>query len=94
MSSVGEAELLEDDEIDGREVHRVRALVEDSVIGPLTYETMVGSPITVDLWIDRETDDLLRAELREPASPDKPNPATWTLNLFDHGEKVSIEAPA
>jgi len=93
MSSVDQAELLGDDEIDGREAHRVRAVVEESVIGPLTYETMVGSPVTVDLWIDRETDDLLRAELREPPSAEKPNPTTWTLDLYDHGEDLSIEAP-
>ena len=93
MSRVGQAELLGDEEIDGREVYRVRAVVEESVIGPLTYETMVGSPVTVDLWIDRETDDLLRAELREPSSEAKPEPATWTLELFDHGEDVTIESP-
>jgi len=93
MSSVDQAELLEEEEIDGREVYRVRAVVEEDLIGPLTYETMVGSPVTVDLWIDQETDDLLRAELREPPSEAKPEPATWTLNLFDHGEDVTIEAP-
>jgi hypothetical protein len=93
MSSVGQAELLDEEEIDGREVYRVRAVVEESVIGPLTYETMVGSPVTVDLWLDQETDDLLRAELREPPSEAKPEPATWTLELFDHGEDVTIEAP-
>ena len=54
---------------------------------------MTGSPVTVDLWIDRETDDLLRARLAEPPQPDKENPATWTLDLVRHGEEVSIEPP-
>lgn len=93
MGRVTRAEQLEDEEVDGRDAYRVRAEVAEEVIGPLTYETMVGSPVTVDLWIDRETDDLLRAELSEPPSEAKADPATWTLRLFDHGDEVSIEAP-
>lgn len=93
IRSVSDAEMLDDDEIDGREVYRVRADVEQEVIGPLTSQTMVGSPVVVDLWIDRETDDLLQAVLREPVSESKPEPATWTLRLFDQGETVTIEPP-
>ena len=92
MGRVQDVELLGEEEIDGRESLHVAARVEESVIGPLTYETMTGSPITVDLWIDRESDDLLRARLAEP--PDAGNdPATWTLDLSEHGEQVAIEAP-
>ena len=92
MGRVEEAEQLEDEEIDGREAYHVRATVPEETIGPLTYQTMVGSPVTVDLWIDRETYDLLRARLSEPPAEGK-EPATWTLDLSDHGEQVTIEAP-
>jgi hypothetical protein len=91
MNRVTEVERLEDDELDGREVYRVRAIVDESVIAPLTYATMTGSPVTVDLWIDRETDDLLRARLAEPE--DDPDPAVWTLDLSEHGDEVTIEPP-
>ena len=93
MDRVQEAEQLDDDEIDGREVFRVRAEVEETTIEPLTAGTMTGSPVTVDLWIDRETDDLLRARLAEPSTDDDDEPATWTLDLSDHGDEVSIAPP-
>lgn len=93
MRSVSGAEMLDDEEIDGRDASRVRAEVSQEVIGPLTSETMVGSPVVVDLWIDPETDDLLQAKLSEPPSESKPEPATWTLRLFDQGETVTIEPP-
>jgi hypothetical protein len=63
------------------------------VVGPLTYYTITGSPVTVDLWIDQETHDLLRARLSEPPGPERPNPAVWTLNLSHHGDDISIEPP-
>lgn len=93
MGRVDDVQRLEDTEIDGRPASHLRAAVEESVIGPLTYGTLKGSPVTVDLWIDRETNDLLRAQLTEPPTADKPNPAVWTLDLSDHGEQVTIEPP-
>ena len=93
MGRVEDVQQLDDEEVAGRTAYHLRASVAEEVIGPLTYETMVGSPVTVDLWIDRETDDLLRARLTEPPSAGRANPATWTLDLSDHGDQVTIEAP-
>jgi hypothetical protein len=93
MGRVQNAQRLEDEEIEGRPTYHLRATVDQSVVGPLTYYTITGSPVTVDLWIDQETHDLLRARLSEPQGPERPNPAVWTLNLSHHGQDVSIEPP-
>jgi hypothetical protein len=93
MGRVGEATRLEDTELDGRPVYHVVAQVDDSIIGPLTYYTMTGSPISVELWIARDTLDLLRARMAEPPGEDRPNPAVWMLNLSHHGEPITIELP-
>jgi hypothetical protein len=93
MGRVEGAKLLEDEEINDRDTYHVVAQVEHDAIDPITAGTMVGTPVTVDLWIDKETSDLLRVRLAEPPSEDRDNPATWTLDLFDHGTKVEIEPP-
>jgi len=91
MDQVSDAVRLPDEELEGEEMHRVRAVVDAAVIDPMTYSTITGSPITVDLWIDPETDDLVRARLAEPANDI--DPAVWTLDFSAHGEEVSIEPP-
>jgi hypothetical protein len=93
MGRVENVERLEDEEIDGRPVYHLQSVVDQSVVGPLTYNTIRGSPVTVDLWIDRETNDLLRARMSEPPGDDRPHPAVWTLDLSHHGEDVAIEPP-
>ena len=93
MGRVQNAQRLEDEEIEGQSTYHLRATVDQSVVGPLTYFTITGSPVTVDLWIDQETHDLLRAQLSEPPGAERPNPAVWTLNLSHHGQNVSIEPP-
>jgi len=93
MGRVENVERLEDEEIEDRSTYHLRATVDESVVGPLTYYTITGLPVTVDLWIDQETHDLLRARLSEPPGPERPNPAVWTLNLSHHGDDISIEPP-
>lgn len=93
MSRVEDPELLGEEEIGDRPTYHVRAVVDEDVIKPLTANTLVGSPVTVDLWIDREVGDLVRARLAAAPVEGGPEPATWTLDLSDYGEEVTIESP-
>ena len=94
MDRVENAERLEDDKLDGRKTYHIRAVVDQEIIGPLTSNTIDATPVTVDLWIDQETFELLRARLAEPEdAPGPDRPATWTLDLFDHGATIEIEPP-
>ncbi len=93
MERINGPERLEDEDISGRPAYRVRATVDQWIVRPLTYNTIKGSPVTVDLWIDRETQDLLRVRMSEPPGSRRPHPAVWTLDFSHHGEAVSIEPP-
>jgi hypothetical protein len=92
MGRVTDVTLLPDEKIDGTDAWRLSARVPQDVIGPLTYNTIKGSPVTVDLWVDKATNDLLRARLSEPPLEGK-TPAIWTLDLMRHGQDVEIDAP-
>ncbi|MDQ3411964.1 MAG: LppX_LprAFG lipoprotein [Chloroflexota bacterium] len=93
MDRISNPERLDDAEIDGRLAYRIEATVDQATIGPLTSYLLTSPAVIVNLWIDRETDDLLRAELSQPASEPDGEPTTWTLDLSRHGEDVSIEPP-
>jgi hypothetical protein len=93
MGRVENVARLADEKISGRPAYHLQAKVDQSVVGPLTYNTLSGSPVTVDLWIDQETHDLLQARMAEPPGPERPNPGVWTLELSHHDEDVAIEPP-
>ncbi|MCA9878408.1 MAG: LppX_LprAFG lipoprotein [Thermomicrobiales bacterium] len=93
MGRVKGVARADDEQVDGRDAYHLTAGVDESIVGPLTYYTVTGSPVTVDLWIDRETNDLLRAQLAEPPREDAGDPAVWTLDLSHHGESIEIEPP-
>lgn len=93
MGRVEDIKLLPDETIEGQLAYHVQGDVPGEIINPLSYYTLKGSPVTVDLWVAKETFNLLRAKLSEPPGDDRPNPAVWTLTLMRHGEKVTIEPP-
>ncbi len=81
------------EEVGNREAWKVTGTVDESVIAPMTAGTMKGDSIRVTLWVDTETNDILRLQVAEPESLDKEHPATWTMNLTDHNRDVDIERP-
>lgn len=93
IDRVTDATRLDDTDVAGRPAFHVEAIVDQAAIGPLTSYLLTGPTVTVNLWIDRETDDLLRAELSQPAADSAGTATTWTLDLSRHGEDVSIEPP-
>jgi hypothetical protein len=93
MNKVTEAQIVGEDQVQGRDCYHIQAITNEEVVGPVTSHTMHGSPVTANLWIDVSTFDLLRAQLEEPASSGNSNPAKWTLDLFDQGEPITIEPP-
>ena len=94
MDQVTNATLVGEENIDGKNAYRIHADVPQATIGDLTSNTMEGDPISVDLWIDSTTNDLLRAQLAEPKDNGKEHPATWTLDLSKHGESIEINPPS
>ena len=93
LSSVTGATLGADATIADRPCYRVDAQVEQSIIRRLTGGTMEGTPVGVELWVDRESTDLRRVILREPDTPDGRTPAAWTLDFTDHGQPLTIDRP-
>ncbi len=74
-------------------VDRIRAVGDETLIGAVTSNTMVGYPVAIDVWIDKETNDLLKVVLVEPPSAEKETPATWTLELSRQNDDITIEPP-
>lgn len=93
LNRLVDPKLRGEEEIAGRSSYHIDATADESSIGPLTGETMRGSPVAVSVWIDEATSDLMRVKLVEPASSGKEQPATWVLTMTDHGEKVEIAPP-
>lgn len=93
MNRVTGATRLPNATIQGRDSYHLTAVVDQTIIGPLTSESMKGDPISVELWIDTENFNLLQAQLSEPKSVTGHEPATWVLSLTDQDKPITISPP-
>lgn len=93
MGRMNDPEVVGSEEIDGKDAWHIVATVDGEVTHEMTSGTMRGSVQTLDLWIDKDTSDILQIRISEPEDEDLEDPATWTLILTDHNEEVNIEQP-
>lgn len=93
MSRMTDPQLDGTDEIDGREAWHVVASIDGTLTERMTSGTMRGSTQSLDVWIDKDTNNILRIEIAEPTDEDLEDPATWALILSNHGENVTIDRP-
>jgi hypothetical protein len=85
--------LIGSETVGERDTWLVRGTVAREVVDTVTAQTMSGDNIMVELWIDKENSNLLRVRLDEPTDVGLDDPATWTMELREYNEPVTIEPP-
>lgn len=88
-----DVEQLADEKIDGQDAYHLKGKVDRAVIDPITSGTIEGDPVGVELWIAKDSSNLLKLVLTEPQTPNKAKPATWTLTLDKYDQPVTITKP-
>jgi hypothetical protein len=94
MGKLSNARIEDSEEVNDRQAYLVSGTVESVTISTLTADTMGGDEVAIRLWLDEETNDILRVKLKEGDVEGKDEPATWTLNLSNFNQEVSIEPPS
>lgn len=92
LSALEDPSLDGSERIDGQETRKVTGTVDSGSVADITAGAIQGENIPVTLWIGVETNDIYRVTLTEPDGVSD-DPATWTLDLTDHDEPVTIEPP-
>lgn len=93
MERMNEPEIAGSEEIDGKDAWHITATADGEIIKVMTSDTLRGSEHTLDIWVDKETNDILQISIAEPTDEDLEDPATLTLKLSEHDKDVTIEPP-
>ncbi len=92
LAGLESPELLEAESVDGRDARKVTGTVSEDTVDRITSGSIQGDAIDVTLWVDSETNDLIRVSLKEPEGV-REKPVEWTLDLSKQGEAVDIQPP-
>lgn len=93
LGKLKDVEQLAAEKVNGVESYHLRGKADRATVEPLTSGAIDGDPIAVEFWVAKESFNLLKLILTEPKTPDKAQPAVWTLTFGKFDEPVTIARP-
>ncbi len=93
VGKLREVEQLADEKVNGQDVYHLKGKVDRAAIDPITSGAIEGDPVALDLWIAKDSSNLVKLVLTEPQTPNKAKPATWTLTFDKYDQPVTITKP-
>jgi hypothetical protein len=86
-------EQLADEKINGQDTYHLKGKADRALIDPITSGAIEGDPIAIELWIAKDSSNLVKLVLTEPQVPNKAKPAIWTLTFDKYDQPVTINKP-
>lgn len=93
IGKLRDVEQLGDEQVNGQNAYHLKGKVDKAAIDPITSGAIEGDPVNVDLWVAKDSSNLLKLVLSEPQTPNKAKPATWTLTFDKFDQPVTITKP-
>jgi len=78
--------------IGGTRAVEITGTVDQEQISQLVAGSLAGAEISVSVWMDAKTGELIQIRLAEPEEVDG-DPTAWVISFSDHNDPVTIEAP-
>ncbi len=93
LRQFGTVSRFDEEEFDGDPAYHIAATVPRTLIDAVTANTLDGELVDVDVWVGRDSVDILRVVVRETSATGADDLARWILDVTDHDEPVTIEPP-
>ncbi len=84
---LSEAELVGEEDVDGIATYHIAGTAEGEELGGLVGGGVAPGTAAVDVWIDKETSEVVRITLEEADGNG------WLLDCYGYGEAVEIPTP-
>ena len=93
VGKLRDVEQLGAEKIDGQDTYHLKGKVDRAAIEPITSGAIEGDPVATELWIAKDSYNLVKLVLTEPQTPTKAKAAVWTLTLDKYDQPVTITRP-
>lgn len=85
--------LVGNEQVNGAATQHLRGKVARAAVTPMTGNAFKGDPIDFDIWVTKDTRDIVKIVLHDTASDQGASPATWTLLMSKLNSPVTIATP-
>jgi hypothetical protein len=92
LNALEKPKIAGNESVKGEESYHITATVARADIQPIAAGAVASQAPAIDLWITKSASDLVKLTLHD-ADSSKKNATTWTLNLSQQNQPVTIERP-
>lgn len=92
LGQLQEVQRVGEEQVEGQATYHLKGKVAKAAIDPITGGVVEGDPVGVDLWLAKDSANLVRLVLTEGKTA-KAQPAVWTLLLTNYDQPVTITKP-
>jgi len=93
IGKLTDVEQLPTEKVNGVDSYHLRGKAARADVESLTSGAIDGDPIGVEFWVSKDNFNLTKLVLTEPQTPDKAQPAVWTLTFSNFDTPVTITKP-
>jgi hypothetical protein len=93
VGKLRDVQQLPDEKVNGVDAYHLKGTVDRAAIEPITSGAIEGDPVATELWIAKDSSNLVKLVLTEPQTSNKPKPTVWTLTLDKYDQPVTITRP-
>ncbi|MGA7668919.1 MAG: LppX_LprAFG lipoprotein, partial [Nitrolancea sp.] len=81
------------DTVNGKDAYHITGTVKKSDAQPIAGGALNSDSIPVELWVDKQTNDVVKLVLHDSSGNGGNSETTWTLLLTKQNESVTINKP-
>jgi len=93
LTSVQNPTIAGTESVDGKDAYHIKGTVRKQDIAPIAGGAINGDNDPVDIWIDKQSSDIVKLVIHDAAANGGSTENTWTLQLTQQNEQVTISKP-
>jgi hypothetical protein len=93
LKNVQSPTIAGSDNVDSKDAYHIKGTVRKQDVQPIAGGAINSDTVPVDIWVDKQTHDVLKLVLHDTGASGGNSENTWTLLLTKQNEDVTIDKP-
>ena len=94
IRNLQDPKIVGTDTVNGEDAYHITGTVKKEDAEPIAGGALTSDSLPVDLWVDKQTNDVVKLVLHDSSGSGGNAETTWTLLLTKQNESVTIDKPS
>jgi len=93
LANIQNPTIVGSDTVGGKDTYHIKGTVDQQSVEPIAGGSISAKAIPVDIWVDKQSNNVVKLEIHDTGANGGNSENTWTLLLTQQNEPVTITRP-